>query len=663
MVTEVKNRQVLEAQASIDGLTKNREIAVYRLQHYNDSLMGNADISIPATPDLPGDLTATTALPADTVITDVACPVDISLSTDSGVMLIPAEKNELDNLATSNTYLINANQAEMLAGVLRLIPQLDADATPLGVGVGAGFGGVQLGAVAEFAAKALHSQSSSAAYAANVSAKMASYIRREQEWVFQANLAIREIIQLDKQLVAANIHLQIAQFELKNHLQQVSDAKDIVTFLQGNSVPGYNSKFSTVELYGWMKNQLFKIYQQTYQMAYAMAKKAEKAYQFELGIQGTSFIQYGYWNSTYQGLTGGEQLHLALKQLEQSYIEENIREFELTKQVSLSLAAPDALLTLIQTGTCQINLPEELFDLDFPGHYFRRIKSVSISVPCVAGPYTTVNASLSLLQNNIRILSTLTPNYVQNNVNGIPADDARFISNAPPFTSIATSSALNDSGVFELNFRDERYLPFEGAGVISQWELQLNGKYVTSKNKLIDISQFDYSSISDIILQIRYTSRVDESLRSAVYTHLASYIATGPFLRLFSMKNDFPEAFYQLFNGPGSPAQSTQINLSAINFPFLFEQQPGGIQILQLTAYLQPAEGATAITNANSLSLFGQTAATNPDPFKTGSKMIEALYNLSGPLALSSLNPAVQASGLVASQIDDILIMIQYNIK
>lgn len=663
MITEVKNRQVVDAQATSDGLTKSRQIAQFRLQYFNNSLLGNADISIPDSPTLPDDLTDTTTLPGDTLITDVTCPVDISISTDSGVVVIPMEKSELDNLNTANDLLLSAGVAETLAGVLHLIPQIGAHATPIGVGVAVGFGGNQLGGGADAVARGIHTASAQYSYDANNNAKIASYIRREQEWVYQANLAIRDIVQLDKQLVGASIRLQIAQFELKNHLQQVSDAADIVTFLQGSSIPGYNTKFSTVELYGWIKDQLFKVYQQSYQIAYALAKKAEKAYQFELGIEGTSFIQYGYWNSTYQGLTGGEQLHLALHQMEQSYIEENIREFELTKQISLSLVAPDALLTLIQTGTCQISLPEELFDLDFPGHYFRRIKSVSITLPCVAGPYTTVNASLSLLQNNIRILPTLTPNYVQNNVNGIPADDARFMSNAPPFTAIATSSALNDSGTFELSFRDERYLPFEGAGVISQWELQLNGKYVTTKNKLIDISQFDYNSISDVILQVRYTSRTDASLRSAVYTHLASYITTGPFLRLFSMKNDFPEAFYQLFNGPGAPAQNTQINLSTLNFPYLFEQQAGGIQILQLTAYLQPSEGTAAISNANSLSLFGQTAAISPDPFKTGSAMLEASYNLLGPLALSGLNPAVQASGLVASQIDDILIMIQYNAK
>jgi hypothetical protein len=664
MITEVKNRQVLEAQAAIDGLTKSRENTVYRLQHYNNELLGNPDISIPDSPDLSPDLDASTALPADTVITDVGCTVNVSILTDTGVLVIPAEENELQNLAASNTSLINANIAEMLAGGLRLIPQINVELEPLGVGAGTGFGGVQLGAIAEFAAKALHSQSSIAAYAANVSSKMASYIRREQEWVFQSNLAIREIVQLDKQIVAAEIRLQIAQQELKNHLQQIANAQDINTFLHGGSVPGYNVKFSTTELYIWMKNQLFNIYQQSYQMAYTLAKKAEKAYQFELGIQNSEFIQYGYWNSSYQGLVSGEQLHMALKQMEQSFIEENVREFELTKHVSLNLTAPDQLLKLIQTGTCQITLPEELFDLDFPGHYFRRIKSVSITIPCIAGPYTTINASLHLLQNNIRINSQLLngSDYVQSNVNGIPANDARFIQNVTPFTAIATSSAQTDSGTFELNFRDERYLPFEGAGVISQWQLQINGRYINSKTNLLqDISQFDYETISDVILHVRYTAREDETaaFKDSVYNHISSYIGAGPFQRLFSLKSDFPEAFYQLFNAPNE-IQATQIKLTNDNFPLLFANRE--ISILAMKAYLLPASAAVPITTG-SLTVFGQTSVISPENlYKTtgGSGTLQALFDLTSPIKLSSLTPTIQSTELVQSQIDDIMLLIDY---
>ena len=44
-----------------------------------------------------------------------------------------------------------------------------------------------------------------------------------------------------------------------------------------------------------------------------------------------------------------------------------------------------------EEGHCEIELPEALFDFDYPGHYFRRIKAVSVTIPAVTGPYTTVS--------------------------------------------------------------------------------------------------------------------------------------------------------------------------------------------------------------------------------------------------------------------------------
>jgi Tc toxin complex TcA C-terminal TcB-binding domain len=76
--------------------------------------------------------------------------------------------------------------------------------------------------------------------------------------------------------------------------------------------------------------------------------------------------------------------------MEIAYLEQNRREYEITKHVSLNQVDPLALMQLRQTGACSVRLPEALFDLDFPGHYMRRIKSVSVSIPCVTGPYTGV---------------------------------------------------------------------------------------------------------------------------------------------------------------------------------------------------------------------------------------------------------------------------------
>ena len=63
-----------------------------------------------------------------------------------------------------------------------------------------------------------------------------------------------------------------------------------------------------------------------------------------------------------------------LKQMEMAFYERNKREYELTKHISLAQLDASALLQLKETGQCFIRLPEELFDIDYPGHYFRRIK-------------------------------------------------------------------------------------------------------------------------------------------------------------------------------------------------------------------------------------------------------------------------------------------------
>src|SRR5205085_6139898 len=140
-----------------------------------------------------------------------------------------------------------------------------------------------------------------------------------------------------------------------------------------------------------------------------------------------------------KGLLCGEKLQYDLRRLDSAYLEQNRREFELTKHVSLSLLDPLALVKLRETGRCFINLPEEIFDLDFPGHYFRRIKSVSLTLPCVVGPYTTVSCTLRLLNNSIRINTANGDNgYPRNTAEqGLPAEAGRSVEHTIPVKAIA----------------------------------------------------------------------------------------------------------------------------------------------------------------------------------------------------------------------------------
>jgi hypothetical protein len=109
----------------------------------------------------------------------------------------------------------------------------------------------------------------------------------------------------------------------------------------------------------------------------------------ELGDPNRTFLQYDYLAGR-EELLAGERLYLDVKRMELAYDELNRREYELTKHVSLRQVDPRALMELRTTGQCTVDLPEELFDLDCPGHYFRRLRSVAVSIPCIAGPCATV---------------------------------------------------------------------------------------------------------------------------------------------------------------------------------------------------------------------------------------------------------------------------------
>ena len=52
-------------------------------------------------------------------------------------------------------------------------------------------------------------------------------------------------------------------------------------------------------------------------------------------------------------------------------------------------------------------------------------------------------------------------------------DDPRIVRQYGAREAIATSCGQNDSGLFELNFRDQRYLPFEYMGAVSRWRIEL----------------------------------------------------------------------------------------------------------------------------------------------------------------------------------------------
>lgn len=149
------------------------------------------------------------------------------------------------------------------------------------------------------------------------------------------------------------------------------------------------------------------------------------------------------------------------------------------------------------------------------------------------------------------------------------AEDDRFSDYFGSMQSIVTSFAQNDSGLFEANLHDERYLPFEDSGVISEWQLQLPAD--PSKG---DPAQFDYDTISDVILHIRYTAREGgELLRNGAVAYVKEMFANAQAasaVRLFSVRHESPSEWAKLKSLNPEPNQrfELKINLRGEHYPF-----------------------------------------------------------------------------------------------
>ena len=444
----------------------------------------------------------------------------------------------------------------ILSGGLKLIPNFMTGGAGFGGSptVTLTIGGDKAGAAVDSATMTLQAIASALEKASAMAATQGGYQRRLDDWDHQAALAEREMTEIGKQIVNAELHVEMLRADLSAHDREALNADKVSEYLRG--------KYTGQELYEWMAGQASSVYFSAYKLAFDVAKKAERCYAHELGTD-TTFLKPGYWDSLRKGLTVAEALRLDINRMEMSYLEANRRERELSKTVSLAQLDPTALIELRATGRCIVNVPEAVFDLDHPGHYFRRLKSVSMSIPCVAGPHTSVSAKLSLVSNRYRKdasarqgVTTAKEKYQE------VAGDERFTYNVGGIESIATSTGQSDGGVFELSFTDERYLPFEGKGAIGTWRLELPWVF----------RQYDADTISDVLLHLRYTARdggstlrglVEGSQRELLNEQLVDASNVGLF-HAYSLRKDFPDKWWQLLQ-----QQNTELTIGLEHLPFL----------------------------------------------------------------------------------------------
>lgn len=612
-VLEVKKLQVQEATHNLEALQKQQALVQVRIDYYQGVISAGLNA---------GEKTALALSIASTAI-------------DASIMV-----------------------GYILAGGLKLIPDFVIGASGFGGSptATAKTGGHSVGDDAEDAVKTLEATATALEKGASLADKLAEYDRRKEEWQDQLDQAKAELQQVEKQILAATVRQSIANQELQNQQLEIDNAQAEDEFM--------HSKFTNSDLYSWMISQLSTIYFQSYQLAYALAKQAEQTYRYELALSDSSYIKFGYWDSLKKGLLAGERLMYDIHSMDKAYHDQNAREYEMTKHISLAQLDPSALQLLKSSAThdCWINLPEELFDMDYPGHYMRRVKSVSLTIPCVAGPYTTISCKLTMTKNSMRVNNTGNgaSKYPRKSVSGVPADDPRFRDTVGAIQSIAISSGQNDSGLFEMNFNDERYLPFEGAGAISQWHLELPAPF----------PQFDYNTISDIVMHLKYTARdggealagdAAGSLKTKIDSMLVGLKDKG-LMRAFSAKHDFPTEWYAFLNPASSSAdQQLALDISGSRFPYF-----ASLGLIKITSIELVAD--TNLTEIDGLQV--TPAPTNTPLNLTADNKYGALLRLVLDYTSAKKDPGswtiTNAAGnprLTSDKLRDLILIVHYEVS
>jgi len=192
--------------------------------------------------------------------------------------------------------------------------------------------------------------------------------------------------------------------------------------------------------------------------------------------------------------------------------------------------------------------------------HLKPLLSLSPPVPAVTGPYSGVTCKLSMLNNRFRkSIATGSSGYAYKGM-----EDTRFEHNIIGIQSIATSTGNNDSGMFEFNFKDERYLPFEGAGAIGSWGIEMPNK----------VRKFNYATIADVILHVKYTAKdaggmlkekAEENITDNFNSIMSKLISNeAQLIVAHNIKTEFSDVFQQLCE-----EQTCSLTIERKHLPFM----------------------------------------------------------------------------------------------
>jgi hypothetical protein len=558
-------------------------------------------------------------------------------------LMNPQEQAQQKSLTAARVYSGIAEGVDLVAKVMHAIPEFQAGtaggfSSPF---VTAQFGGQMLGDVASAFAASFEKVMSKHETEADMAATQAEYQRRRDEWQHEVELLTKEKAQIDKRIAEARLKVEISSAELRRHDLEVENSKKVAAYLR--------DKYTNQQLYGWMLGQVSGVYFRSYKVAFDAAQQAERAFRFERGDASSSFIEFSYWDSLKNGLFAGERLLLDLRRMEAAHVEGDRRALEVTRHASLRQDYPTALIELLATGQCQLTVTEALLDGDFPGHYFRRIKTVNLTIAGAMAPQSNVNCTLTLLENKIRTGANASGTYAQ----ASDAEDSRFLVNVAPVQAVATSKPDGDPGLFHLRFDDDRYLPFEGAGAISTWRIELR-----QSDNAVDLGQ-----VSDVILTLAYTARHGgAALEAVARAEREKGLSRGGIKpeaqHLVSLKRDVPAAWKKLEETTGAQEVEAVLPLDATRLSGRYRDLDVRIERVTVFALSRAQIGADALKLRLDPPKGSGTQVTGLMPAWPHSRVLRAGAEVSGPPGAWKLVVSA-AAGKLAEIVDDLVLVFE----
>lgn len=492
----------------------------------------------------------------------------------------------------------------------------------IGAGLSTSAGLAQLGAGITFAA-GLSALASAASGVASVfstvsqrHSMLASFQRRKQDWQQQLTLADSDAQALTIQYQQADLGVKLKQEDRNITTLQIKHAQSVVDFLV--------TKFTTAELFEWMSRILQGLYAGQLQQATATARLAQQQLAFDV-LQGIDVIQTDYWTVPVnnaspsgalapaasgssvdrKGLTGAERLQRATEQLDEIAQQQTTRKLQLTRTLSLATLYPGDFQRLKETGEMWFSTTEQDFDLEFPGHYFRRLRKVKLSVLALVPAARGIRATLS----NIGPSRVTVPDTVGFTTQTLP----------PSNDSVSFTAPQNASGLFDLDIQPDLNLPFEGVGVDSLWHFEMP----------MPANPMDFGSIADVQVTFEYTALYSPDYRAELLANPVKLPRTFSAVRVFSFRNELIDQWYALHNAPLAPTDlRATFTVSAADFP----SNMSNIRVRRLTLYMPLAPDDT-----------GSTVDLSKDNL---SKQIGLAFGANAAPALQALN----SDALIAAQ-------------